>query len=281
MLLSDINPYIRYAAKATLNKKPGLYKAIDHHMFFINDGEEKIVINGVCRQLKKNNFFIIPANTPYEFILRKPILFTSINYDYTQQRRHKTEPVFPVTADTVLGDGDILDEKFSDNDILNNPIFITDGQFAAADMEKIIFRHRFSEQFSSIKNSILLKDLLIDIVKNALTPKNQNERINKIIEYIQKNFNRDISNEDIAARFNLHPYYLNKIFSLQTGKTLHQYLLNYRIKTAEQLLISTSYPVKKIAEEVGFNSTVIFIKNFKAENRQTPSEYREYFRYFT
>ena len=148
-------------------------------------------------------------------------------------------------------------------------------------MEKIIFRHRFSEQFSSIKNSILLKDLLIDIVKNALTPKNQNERVNKIIEYIQKNFNRDISNDDIAARFNLHPYYLNKIFSLQTGKTLHQYLLNYRIKTAEQLLISTSYPVKKIAEEVGFNSTVIFIKNFKAENRQTPSEYREYFRYFT
>ena len=132
MLLSDINPYIRYAAKATLNKKPGLYKAIDHHMFFINDGEEKIVIIGVCRQLKKNNFFIIPANTPYEFILRKPILFTSINYDYTQQRRHKTEPVFPVTADTVLDD-DILNEKFSDNDILNNPIFITDGQFAAAD----------------------------------------------------------------------------------------------------------------------------------------------------
>ena len=204
MLLSDINPYIRYAAKATLNKKPGLYKAIDHHMFFINDGEEKIVINGVCRQLKKNNFFIIPANTPYEFILRKPILFTSINYDYTQQRRHKTEPVFPVTADTVLDD-DILNEKFSDNDILNNPIFITDGHFAAADMEKIIFRHRFSEQFSSIKNSILLKDLLIDIVKNALTPKNQNERVNKIIEYIQKNFNRDISNDDIAARFNLHP----------------------------------------------------------------------------
>lgn len=275
MVLEDINPFIRYAAKTILNQKKGLYKAKDHHLFYINEGNEQIRIDGVLYPLKEQNLLLIPAGTDYEFLLNNPIIFTSINFDFSQIRRNFSAPFHPVPSYYTFTENDIIkNENFQDTDLLNRTVFLENGSFARHTLEQIIVNHHFSDQYSSSKNSSLLKGLLIDTVKISLAYSDYDSRVDEVYRYIEQNYKLDFSNGDIARSLGLHPYYLNKIFRQKTGTTIHQYLLNYRIKIAEQLLISTNDPIYQISENVGFHSTALFVKNFKIKKGMTPAKYR-------
>ena len=103
---------------------------------------------------------------------------------------------------------------------------------------------------------------------------NLENKLNKVLSYIQENYDENITNEQLAKIVNYHPYYLNRVFKKYTGVTLHKYLLDYRISMAENMLLSTEITVEKIAEQVGFNSTTCFISYFKKVKFLTPSQFR-------
>ena len=97
------------------------------------------------------------------------------------------------------------------------------------------------------------------------------------MEYIHKNYNTDIDNTFLANLVGYHPYYLNKLFLLANGITLHKYVINYRIAISEQLLLSTNLSIEEIALKVGFTSSLSFLSGFKKKNNLTPTEFRKKF----
>ena len=60
-----------------------------------------------------------------------------------------------------------------------------------------------------------------------------------------------------------------------TGKTLNQYIINYRILMSKDLLITTNYSISQIAEMVGFNYTSHFLSAFRKITDTTPHKYRK------
>ncbi len=97
-----------------------------------------------------------------------------------------------------------------------------------------------------------------------------------VIEYIGKEYARDLTIADIAACVNLNPRYLGELFKEATGKTLVKYLNSVRIEHARVLLMDEAITVKDIASRIGYNDVHAFIRHFKALNDgMTPSEYRE------
>ena len=84
----------------------------------------------------------------------------------------------------------------------------------------------------------------------------------------------NISNSDIGQALSFHPNYLNRLMIKHTGRSLHQYLLYYRLTKALDRLQSTSLSVAEIAEKSGFTDTGHFTKAFKKQFGASPKEMR-------
>lgn len=98
----------------------------------------------------------------------------------------------------------------------------------------------------------------------------------EIIQFIKNNYrqnNLDLSS--IAAHINLTPAYLCQVFKKKTGKTINEYLTDYRIEKSKELLQNTNSKLYEIATEVGYKDTKYFIRTFRKKTGITPSEFRE------
>lgn len=88
------------------------------------------------------------------------------------------------------------------------------------------------------------------------------EKINKSFEYIEKNYCYDIRLKDIANAAGFSECYFSRLFKTITKKQFHQYLSEFRIKKAEQLL-RQNYSLSEVAYKTGFNSIETFKRTFK------------------
>ena len=97
--------------------------------------------------------------------------------------------------------------------------------------------------------------------------------IEKAIKYIKENLTSDLSLEAIANQAGFSPVHFHNVFKASTGKTLHEYVEEQRIKKAANMLITTDYTLAEIAYECGFSSQSYFSYAFKRKMNKTPREY--------
>ena len=95
----------------------------------------------------------------------------------------------------------------------------------------------------------------------------KNELVEKIIDYINKNFTKGINNTHIAKFLGYHPNYLNRIFKENMNISIHHYILNLRIEKAKNMLSETPLSAYEISKKVGFNDYSYFSSYFKQKNR--------------
>ncbi len=124
------------------------------------------------------------------------------------------------------------------------------------------------------------QELLYEKLKNKQPSKikitdSSEEKLAKVIEFINENYIEDISREGLAAAIDINPNYLSSLFNAFTGKKIHEYINLLRIKAAAELIKSTDKKIIDIAFSVGFINLSTFIRAFKKEIGKTPKEYRE------
>ena len=68
--------------------------------------------------------------------------------------------------------------------------------------------------------------------------------------------------EQMGKALNMSPYYLSHVFKEMSGYSPGQYLLRRRVGEAQTLLITTDYPITKIAEMVGYETQSYFNLQF-------------------
>lgn len=99
--------------------------------------------------------------------------------------------------------------------------------------------------------------------------------VQKVEEFIVQNYqNPDITLEDMAMSVGLSSNYIRRIFRDQCGYSPMNYLVDYRIEMAKELLRNTSYTAKEIAEMVGYANTKYFYSLFKKQTGKTTYEYK-------
>ncbi len=101
-------------------------------------------------------------------------------------------------------------------------------------------------------------------------------KIKKAIEFIKDNYSRNISIEDVAEKVTLAPTYLCSIFKKEVGRTINQFIEEYRIKKAKQLLKNEDIKLSNISQMVGYSNAAYFISVFKKVTGISPSEYRKH-----
>ncbi len=101
------------------------------------------------------------------------------------------------------------------------------------------------------------------------------ELAQQIKHYIDRHFAQQLTLEEVADRFFLHPVYLSVMFKEKTGETFQDYLRRIRMERAKHLLLTTKYRVDRISVMIGYENTKYFYKVFKKETGFTPADFRQ------
>lgn len=100
-------------------------------------------------------------------------------------------------------------------------------------------------------------------------------RLNSIISYIDNNFDRGVTLQDVADNENLNIYYLSHYIKKSLGITFQEYLNTMRLEKAIVLLSRTDKTITDVAFESGFPSVKSLNNLFKNEYNCTPSQFRK------
>lgn len=98
--------------------------------------------------------------------------------------------------------------------------------------------------------------------------------IHEALSYIEQNFQNDISVEDIADNCGLNRSYFGKIFKNTVGRTPQDFLLNYRMTKAAELLKLTHLSIGDIGKAVGYDNQLHFSRAFKNIYNLSPRTWR-------
>ena len=101
-----------------------------------------------------------------------------------------------------------------------------------------------------------------------------NSAVKKAMVYIQENYSKDISLDDVSGQVNISPYYFSKIFKDETGENFIEYLTRVRIERAKELLVDANISVKEAGIQSGYSDPNYFSRIFKKQMDMTPSEYK-------
>lgn len=122
----------------------------------------------------------------------------------------------------------------------------------------------------------LLKGKISAFFSDLSSNVSENKTIYLIKNYIAGNYNNAaLSVKDISDYAHLSVSYLCTFFKTETGTTLNQYITEYRMDKAKQLLVDPRNKISEISSKVGYNDGNYFGKSFKKIVGLSPSEYRE------
>ncbi|MCD8336834.1 MAG: response regulator [Lachnospiraceae bacterium] len=104
----------------------------------------------------------------------------------------------------------------------------------------------------------------------------ENTSIARIKDYISRHYmSETLSVRDISEHVFLSVSYVCTLFKNETGQTLNQYLTEYRMEKAKELLEDPRYKISDISAKVGYSDGNYFGKSFRKYTGLSPSEYRE------
>ena len=105
--------------------------------------------------------------------------------------------------------------------------------------------------------------------------KSMNNYVLLALNYIQYNYFNEITVASIADMLAINRSYFFRIFKAETGLSPIEYLNNYRIMKAKQLLLESTMPVSQVALATGFTTPSAFYRMFNIKFGMSPSQYRK------
>lgn len=109
---------------------------------------------------------------------------------------------------------------------------------------------------------------------NTETISYNSRRVNIVMEYLNKNFHKDISLSEVARVIAMSEVAFSRFFKLRTGKTFVDTLNEVRLGHASRMLIDTTQSINEVAYRCGFNNMSNFNRIFKKKKNCTPKEFR-------
>ena len=162
----------------------------------------------------------------------------------------------------------------------NNPVYHTHSKDIREKLvEEMLYitKHPSESPYHLIGHMYLFLDYLMQSAKSSkLVPggKMSDFYIKEAMNYIEQNFQNDISIEDIAGVCGINRSYLGKIFKNSVGHSPQEFLMNYRMIKATELLKLTSLSIADVGSAVGYENQLHFSRAFKNIYGVAPREWR-------
>ncbi|WP_274421321.1 response regulator transcription factor [Blautia sp. XA-2221] len=96
----------------------------------------------------------------------------------------------------------------------------------------------------------------------------------QVNDYIQRNYSRKITLNDIAQELHANSSYLSRLYKKESGMNLFDVVLQKRIEKAKEYMEDTDRKIYEISQAVGFDDTGYFSRVFKKYSGMSPREYQ-------
>lgn len=130
----------------------------------------------------------------------------------------------------------------------------------------------YLETVEEMKNYI---ERAVKILNNIGFSTFDNSIIDKVIRFINKNVHKSISLSMIADEFHFNKSYLSRIFKVETGQNIVQYITDCKITKAKEYLSQTDMRLSEISNSLSFSNQQYFSIIFKKETGLTPIEFKK------
>lgn len=235
----------------------------EYHLHFILNGKGVLTVNNQTYHLQKDDIFLIPKDCEIKYFADHefPWEYMWVTFDGEM-------------ALTYLSYADLSAEAPILHSAIPNKIYLPMIQ-KILDANELTFANE-------IKRLGILYEILSTLAESqSATRKEQNRYdyssdtyVDYALHYIQHNYNK-IKVNDIANYIGINRSYLTTVFKKQLNISPQEYLVNYRLKKAAELLKTTNLSVQEISLSIGYENPLTFSKMFKQSYGVSPKHYRD------
>ncbi|MDQ0110762.1 AraC family transcriptional regulator [Paenibacillus harenae] len=278
----NVHPHVyAYYFKQWSNYSMNDHRHDSIEIMYVITGECRIELAATARRsersisLKKNEFIILDANEPHRLIVdeRGPCRMLNVEFDMQEK-----ETAFPSIRQLASEDEDV-------KGLVSQPssyLVLRDTNDLYPVLKNLVLELDNREKSSRVRTQLLFAQLIMTIARIYSDDLKQGANaadlyVKQATEYMHHHYDQDIQVKDIAAAVNLHPGYLHRLFTANTGKTITVYLTELRMEKAKMLLRQTDIAIADICDYVGAQSRQYFHAMFKKYTNQTPIAYRNSF----
>ncbi|MCI8387786.1 MAG: AraC family transcriptional regulator [Clostridiales bacterium] len=281
LYLNDIDPTIKRTLeyKNTYAHLRYCYNKLSytHRIMCITGGSCTFISNDSVFNCEPGDIVYFPPNQLYgNDYSRNEFSVINIFFDFLPYRDDSLKYA-RISNRSDFDPQDIGEEvHFCDNSFYNSIRYIRDFPNSLS-MTADICRE-FNERRICYKkrSNAMLTSLLISLLRfgdNCATRETM-QTTDAIIDYINRNARLSLTGQDLSKIFNYHPNYINKLVQSATSMTLHQYVIDTKIKHAAELLRETDMSVTDIAIRYSFYDSSHFANVFRKIAGVSPMEYR-------
>lgn len=256
-LSNDLNLYYGGWEKCKCSHSFGPSTRQHYLLHYIIDGKGTYSTNGKTYHLKKGDgFLILPfQSTYYKADNTNPWHYCWISFD-----GHEAKNILQKCG---------LDE----NNLIFRPKNSDEFQFNLLNLVNS-YKNNVDNELLLLAQLYLCFSSLYECTENKY-PILEIDYCQAAIDYIYSNYCFDIKISDIAKYIGIDRTYLYKLFIEKYNISPQQYLIQFRLNAAVNLLCSTDMSITEIAYSCGFINQAIFYKHFKKHFNTTPSNHRK------
>ncbi len=235
-------------------------------IIYILDGGMEIRIESESYELNKGDFVLVNANKRHSCREIKPELLTAcfhINFSMLSEYLETNQLLF--WCNTAADKNDEYDRLRQALDRILNHFYDKDKEGA------LYLNGIYYETLYLLASTFMIK-ADDSRLKDQIRP--DNLRIMDIQNYVQLNYQKQISLNDLAKKLFLSNAYLSKYIKKNFGLSFVEYVNNIRLFHAVDELLYSEKKITRIALDNGFATTASFNKAFKEIYNVTPSVYR-------
>lgn len=136
---------------------------------------------------------------------------------------------------------------------------------------------KIADEIFKAHNMLQIRDYIMSVtedISRAISLDNSDVTMKRIIDYVNKNYEKDLKLEGLAEIFNYNKKYLGQLFKNCTGEYFNSYIDNLRIENAKKFL-SMGLKAPEVSQKVGFKNLDYFYSKFKKHEGIGPSAYKK------
>lgn len=233
---------------------------------YVLEGSVEVQIEPETYNLKKGDFLLINANKRHSWrATEEKILLASFQINFTMLAEYMGTNQLLFWCNTTVDKNESYEQLKRVLDQMLNRSYDKEKEGA------IYLNSIYYEAIYLLVAYFMIKADDVRMKEN-FTP--DNSRIFEIQNYVQANYQKQLSLNDLAQKLYLSNAYLSKYIKKHFGLSFLEYVNNIRLFHAVDELVYSEKKITRIALDNGFPTTAAFNKAFKEIYNMTPSAYR-------
>lgn len=261
-----------------INLKQYIYRIGSYHynwhkdleLFLVLNGSVEVCTNGITRILETDDIILINSNIGHATLAQKPDTIAMVLH---------IDPIF--LKDYYENFEFLSFDLWSTKETKNKRPFVLIREYLSkmilsCNKEDPEQKMLFESSFYSLFHTIILHFPPREIESVTLvTNRKKFDAIEKMIEYIDRNYKKKITLDILAKESGYNRSYISQLFKSNLGINFYDYLTRIRLREATRELSQSENKILEIALGNGFPDIKAFNTAFKNNFGKSPTEYRK------